>query len=75
MCGCQKTRQVVETNDHYKKEISTLDNKWIVDNYGRKLLVNSPIHDIYGDIIGYATKNEFGSTIRIFKKNVKQILD
>jgi len=41
----------------------------------RKLLVNSPIHDIYGDIIGYSTKNESGNTIRIFKKNIKQILE
>jgi hypothetical protein len=75
MCGCKKTRDVVETNDHYKKEVNFLDNKWIMDNHGRRLLVNSPIHDIYGDIIGYVTKNESGNTIRIFKKNIKQILD
>jgi hypothetical protein len=58
-----------------KREVSLIDNKWIWDNLGRKLLVQGPIHDIYGDIIGYITKNEDGNIIRIFKKNIKQILD
>jgi hypothetical protein len=75
MCDCNERSSDIVYSDHYKKEVSQIDNKWILDNMDRKLLVNSPIHDIYGDIIGYSTKNESGNTIRIFKKNIKQILE
>jgi hypothetical protein len=74
-CGCGSGRDQIFYSDHHKKEESLIDNKWILDNLDRKLLVNGPIHDIYGDIIGYITKNLEGNVIRIFKKNVKQILD
>jgi hypothetical protein len=74
-CGCGQRREEIIYTDHYKKEESLIDNKWILDNLDRKLLVNGPIHDIYGDVIGYITKNLEGNVIRIFKKNVKQILD
>jgi hypothetical protein len=57
------------------KEVSQIDNKWILDNLNRKLLVQGPIYDIYNDIIGYITKNEDGNTVRIFTHNIKQILD
>jgi len=33
------------------------------------------IYDIYNDIIGYITKNPDGNIVRIFKSNIKQILD
>lgn len=75
MCDCKERETDIVYLDHYKTEKSLIDNKWILDNLDRKLLVNSPIHDIYGDIIGYVTKNSEGNTVRIFKKNVKQILD
>ena len=57
-----------------KKESKIL-NKWILDNHGRKLLINSPIYDTYNDIIGYVTKDKNGDTIRIFERNIKKILD
>jgi hypothetical protein len=57
-----------------KKESKIL-NKWILDNHGRKLLINSPIYDTYNDIIGYVTKDETGNIIRIFKGNIKNILN
>ena len=75
MCNCKEITSDIFYSDHYKKEESQIDNKWVLDNMGRKLLVNSPIHDIYGDIIGYITKNAEGKTFRIFKKSIKQILD
>lgn len=75
MCQCGERANDIVYMDHYKKEVSQIDNKWVVDNLERKLLINSAIHDIYGDIIGYVAKNESGNTIRIFKKNIKQILD
>lgn len=57
------------------REKSKILNKWILDNLNRKLLIQDPIYDSYEDIIGYITKNEKGSTIRIFSKNIKEILD
>lgn len=80
MCDCRseseiQMRSLLRDQTSSKREISLIDNKWIWDNLGRKLLVQGPIHDIYGDIIGYITKNEDGNVIRIFKKNIKQILD
>lgn len=77
-CGCGADNQEILGADYiqnYKKEQSAIDNKWILDSLDRKLLVSGPIHDIYGDIIGYITKNTEGNIIRIFKKNVKQILE
>jgi len=80
MCDCRseseiQMRSLLRDQTVSKREVSLIDNKWIWDNLGRKLLVQGPIHDIYGDIIGYITKSEDGNIIRIFKKNVKQILD
>jgi hypothetical protein len=57
------------------KEESKILNKWIIDNLGRKLLIQDPIYDIYNDIIGYITKNSEGKIIRIFASNIKQILE
>jgi hypothetical protein len=54
---------------------SKILNKWILDNHGRKLLINSPIYDTYNDIIGYVTKDETGNIIRIFEGNIKNILN
>ena len=75
-CGCGGFSAIDPTNSPRKgKEISQIDNKWILDNLDRKLLVQSAIYDIYNDIIGYITKNEDGNTVRIFSHNIKQILD
>ena len=57
-----------------KKESKIL-NKWILDNHGRKLLINSPIYETYNDIIGYVTKDETGNIVRIFEGNIKNILN
>ncbi len=59
----------------HSKEVSKILNSWIVDNMGRKLLIDSPIYDTYNDIIGYVTKNESGNIVRIFAKNIKEILE
>lgn len=76
MCDCGGYSSIDhQTSDRGKKEVSQIDNKWILDNLDRKLLVQSPIYDIYNDIIGYITKNENGNVIRIFSHNIKQILD
>lgn len=75
MCNCEENRRNISYSNHYKKEESLIDNKFILDNLNRELLVQSPIHDVYGDIIGYVTKNKEGNIIRIFKKNVKKIIN
>jgi hypothetical protein len=58
-----------------RKQPDTLSGKNILDSSGNKLLVTSPIRDVYGDIIGYITKKEDGSVMRIFAKNVVEIIE
>ena len=53
MCDCGSN---INVDDHIRggnapKEISKILNKWIIDNMGRKLLIQEPIYDIYNDII------------------------
>jgi hypothetical protein len=45
-----------------------------MDVQNRKLYVQSPIYDVYGDIVGYITKNENDDVIRIFSRNIVKIL-
>jgi hypothetical protein len=71
-CGGQKRLVNLETTRSIRKD--DLVNKRIVDTSGKELLVVSPIQDIYGDVIGYITKDSSGNTIRIFAKNVQKIL-
>jgi hypothetical protein len=75
MCNCTNTREIVEKHRSSSRTESPLVNKWVMDNVGRKLLVQEPIYDIYNDIIGFITKNNEGQTIRIFESNIKQILE
>ena len=72
-CNCG-TQDSYEPNYSYRKKKDKLSGKWILDVQGRKLYVESPIYDVYGDIIGYITKNESGDLIRIFSKNIAKIL-
>lgn len=75
-CGCNK-------NSTFQNDISSrksikknkLINKTVEDKNGNVLLVISNIDDVYGDTIGYITKNKSGETIRIFAKNIQKILD
>jgi hypothetical protein len=75
MCDCKSASSYDPIRRDYSKEESKILNKWVIDNTGRKLLIQTPIHDIYNDIIGYITKNTEGNIIRIFSNNIKQILD
>jgi hypothetical protein len=75
MCGCSGKAQAEVIVTRQPKEESPLLNKWILDSVDRKLLVQSSIYDVYNDIIGYITVNESGNTVRIFTKNVKEVLD
>jgi len=76
MCNCTGSSFEFESvKRDMSKEESKILNKWILDNLNRKLLIQSPIYDIYHDIIGYITKNPDGNIVRIFKTNIKQILD
>lgn len=75
MCECGSPNAYEIRNIRKAREKSKILNKWIIDNLNRKLLIQDPIYDQYEDIIGYITKNEKGSIIRIFQKNIKEILD
>ena len=75
MCGCNQLTpgQIGETVSR-RKEPDLLSGKNIKDINGNRLLVTAPIHDVYGDIIGYITKTEDGKTLRIFAKNGAEII-
>jgi len=75
MCGCGSSNLQDVQGRTYTKEVSPILNKWCIDNLGRKLLINAPIHDAYNDIIGYTTVTESGNVVRIFVKNIKEIID
>jgi hypothetical protein len=75
MCGCGANAVIPQSKAPGSREMSTILNKWIIDNLNRKLLIQEPIYDTYDDIIGYITKNENGNIIRIFSKNIKIIID
>ena len=74
-CGCGNPDISDYNERRHSKEVSQILNKWILDNLNRRLLVQDPIYDIYNDIIGYITKNSDGNIVRIFAKNVKEIID
>jgi hypothetical protein len=75
MCGCNSLplNQIGERINR-AKEPDRLSGKNIIDSNGTRLLVTDAIRDVYGDIIGYITLNESGQTIRIFARNVAQII-
>jgi hypothetical protein len=75
MCGCNNLslNQIGERINR-AKEPDRLSGKNIIDSSGNRLLVTDAIRDVYGDIVGYITLNESGQTIRIFARNVAQII-
>jgi len=75
MCGCNKLSpsQVGEYVSR-RKEADLLSGKNIRDINGNVLLVTDAIYDVYGDIVGYITKTQEGKTLRIFAKNVAEII-
>ena len=77
MCNTCSKRTVDQIGQRINrsKETNRLSGKNIIDSNGNKLLVTDAIRDVYGDIIGYITLNESGQTIRIFARNVAQIIE
>ena len=77
MCNSCSKRTVDQIGQRINrsKETDRLSGKNIIDSNGNKLLVTDAIRDVYGDIIGYITLNESGQTIRIFARNVAQIIE
>lgn len=77
MCNTCNKRTVDQIGQRINrsKETDRLSGKNIIDSNGNKLLVTDAIRDVYGDIIGYITLNESGQTIRIFARNVAQIIE
>jgi hypothetical protein len=71
-CNCESQNSYEHANS-YRKQKDKIGGKWIMDVQGRRLFADKPIYDVYGDIVGYITKNEEGDVIRIFAKNVAQI--
>lgn len=72
-CNCESYSSY-EPNYSYRKKKDKVSGKWVIDVTGRKLYADKPIYDVYGDIVGYITKNESGDVVRIFAKNISQVL-
>ena len=73
-CNCSPQNSY-EPVTSYRKKPDRISGKWIIDVQERRLYVDSPIYDVYGDIVGYITKNESGEVVRIFSKNVVKIIE
>jgi hypothetical protein len=73
-CNCGSPSSY-EPNYSYRKKKDKISGKWIMDVQERKLYAETPIYDVYGDIVGYITKNESGDVIRIFSKNIVKIVN
>lgn len=74
MCGCNGNINAYEQVPSTGKQQDTMSGKWILDTQNRELYLESPIYDVYGDIIGYITKNKSDNIIRIFSRNIVQII-
>ena len=72
-CNCSPQNSYEPVNS-YRKQKDRIGGKWVEDVQGRTLYAESPIYDVYGDIVGYITKNDKGDTIRIFAKNISRII-
>jgi hypothetical protein len=75
MCGCNGNINAYEQVPSTRKQQDTMSGKWILDTQNRELYLESPIYDVYGDIIGYITKNKSDNIIRIFARNIVQIIE
>jgi hypothetical protein len=73
-CNCSSPNSY-EPVTSYRKAKDLLSGKWIIDVQQRRLYVDGAIYDVYGDIVGYITKNESGDVVRIFSKNVVKIIE
>jgi len=76
-CGCNQMNheqgaQMVSSNPEIISD--ELTGKNIRHSTGKILTISSPIRDINGDIIGYITNNQEGKVIRIFAKDVSEVL-
>ena len=74
MCGCNGNTNSYEQVPSTRKQQDTMSGKWVLDVQNRELYLENPIYDVYGDIIGYITKNKSGDIVRIFTKNIVQII-
>lgn len=74
-CGCNKNRNVTKPTSVSTTQQENLTGKFVLDQSNRKLLIIEPIFDSYRDIIGYVTKDESQNTIRIFTKNITEVLE
>ena len=72
-CNCDSPGSY-EPLTTYRKQKDKVSGKWVMDVQDRKLYAQSPIYDVYGDIVGYITKNENDDVIRIFSRNIVKIL-
>jgi len=76
-CGCNKMTHEPISQFSPEVQISesdTLTGRTIKHSSGKILTVSSPIRDINGSLLGYITNDSEGKIIRIFSKDVAEVL-
>jgi hypothetical protein len=76
-CGCGQANheQITQMSESsLNSEPYPLTGRTIRHSTGSILNVTSPIRDVNGSLIGYITNNQEGRIIRIFAKDVVEVL-
>ncbi len=74
-CGCGVQANTDLRISSKGETYQDLTGKMVLDKSGNQLLIIDAIFDAYKDIIGYTVKNLEQKTLRIFAKDIAQILD
>ncbi len=76
-CGCgQANHEQITQMSEYRSNVEpdSLTGKKIKHSTGKILNITAPIRDVNGTLIGYITNDPEGKVIRIFAKDVAEVL-
>jgi hypothetical protein len=76
-CGCGQPNheQIAQmTGSTSNVEPDSLTGRTIKHSTGKILNVTAPIRDVSGSLLGYITNDQEGKVIRIFAKDVTEVL-
>ena len=76
-CGCGQPshEQIAQmTESRTNMEPDPITGRTVKHSTGKILNVTAPIRDVNGSLIGYITNDQEGKVIRIFAKDVAEVL-
>jgi hypothetical protein len=76
-CGCgQANHEQIPQMTEYRanSEPDSLTGRTIKHSTGKILTISAPIRDVNGSLIGYITNDQDGKVMRIFSKDVSEVL-